>query len=126
VAAFSFFTDNHIRQPIVDALRKKGRDVVRAVDVFGEKNDDEELFAYAAREGRVFLTNDEGIHAIAHEWLQAGRPNFRMVYWRVERRREMTDGDIVRVLEELEAKPDAFAYPIEYVKPKRRVADSDR
>jgi hypothetical protein len=31
----------------------------------------------------------------------------------------MTDGDIVRALEELEAKPDAFAYPIEYLKPKR-------
>jgi len=119
VAALAFFTDNHIRQPIVDALRKGGRDVVRAVDVFGEKNDDEELFAYAARTGRVFVTNDEGVHAIAHAWLQAGRSAFRMVYWRAEGRREMSDGDIVRALVELETKADAFAYPIEYVKQKR-------
>lgn len=119
MAAFPFFTDNHVRQPIVDALRRKGRDVVRAVDVFGQDNDDEELFAYAAREGRVFLTNDEGIHAIAHKWLQAGRSGFRMVYWWAEHRREMTDGDIVRALEELEVRLDAFVYPIEYLKPKR-------
>lgn len=119
MAELAFFTDNHVRQPIVDALRRKDRDVVRAVDVFGEGNDDEELFAYAAREGRVFLTNDEGIHKIARRWLQEGRSAFRMVYWWAEHRREMTDGDIVRALEELEAKPDAFAYPIEYLKPKR-------
>jgi hypothetical protein len=31
----------------------------------------------------------------------------------------MSDGDIVRALEVIAARPDAFAYPIEYVKPER-------
>jgi hypothetical protein len=48
-------------------------DVVRAVDVFGQENDDAELFAHAAKEGRVFLTCDEGVQAIAHDWLRQGQ-----------------------------------------------------
>ncbi len=63
------FTDNHVRGPLIKTLRQRGRDVVRAVDLFGQKNDDPEIFAYAATEERVFLTCDEGIHAIAHDWL---------------------------------------------------------
>ena len=50
------FTDNHVRGPLIKALRQRGRDVARAVDLFGQENDDAELFAYAAKEGRVFLT----------------------------------------------------------------------
>lgn len=119
MAAFAYFTDNHIRQAIVDALRRKGRDVVRAVDVFGERNDDEEIFTYAAIADRVFLTNDEGIHVTATTWLRTGRSRFRMVFWRAEHGRKMSDGDVVRAIEELEAKLDAFAYPIQYIKPKR-------
>jgi hypothetical protein len=30
----------------------------------------------------------------------------------------MTDGDFIAALEELAAKPDAFAYPIQYIKPR--------
>ena len=39
-----------------------------------------------------------------------------MVYWWLGRHREMTDGEMV---EAIAAKPDAFAYPIEYIKPQR-------
>lgn len=31
----------------------------------------------------------------------------------------MSDGDIVRALEKLARRPNAFAYPIEYIKPER-------
>jgi hypothetical protein len=31
----------------------------------------------------------------------------------------MSDGDIASAIEELAAKPNAFGYPIEYIKPKR-------
>jgi predicted nuclease of predicted toxin-antitoxin system len=40
---------------------------VRAVDILGEENDDEELLAWAAANGRVFVTSDDGIHAAAHK-----------------------------------------------------------
>jgi len=42
-----------------------------------------------------------------------------MIYWRMEHHREMSDGAIVRAIGEIVAKPDAFAYPNEYVKPAR-------
>lgn len=92
--------------------------MVRAVDVLGEGNDDEELLAWAAAKGRVFVTSDDGIHATAHKWLRGGRP-FRMIYWWAEHRRRMSDGDMVQALERLAARPDAFTYSIEYVKPAR-------
>jgi hypothetical protein len=113
---FPLLADNHVRQPIVDALRKAGWDVVRAVDALGEENDDEELLAWSAMTGRVFATCDKGIHRIAHRWLDQGRA-FRMVYWWLERYRDMTDGEMVEAFEELARKPHAFAYPIEYIKP---------
>jgi predicted nuclease of predicted toxin-antitoxin system len=118
VPRFPLLTDNHVRQPIVEGLKKAGWDVVRAVDRFGQENDDDELLAWAAANGRVFVTCDKVVHRTAHRWLAEGRP-FRMIYWWLERYREMTDGDMVAAFEELAAKPDAFAYPIEYIKPKR-------
>jgi len=114
-----FFTDNHVRGPLIKALRQRGGDVARAVDLFGQENDDAELFAYAAKEGRVFLTCDEGIHAIAYDWLMQGRTDFRMIYCTMEHQQEMTIGGLLEAIEEILRKPDAFAYPIEYVKPPR-------
>ena len=113
---FPLLTDNHVRQSIIQALSSRGWDVVRAVDSFGERNDDEELFAWAAQNGRVLTTCDEPIHKIARRWIDEGR-SFRMVFWWLERYRQMTDADMVEAFGRIAAKPDAFAYPIEYIKP---------
>jgi hypothetical protein len=94
-----------------------GWDVARAVDLFGERNVDEQLFAWAAEQGRVFATCDKRIHATARKAIEQGR-SFRMVYWWLECHRWMTDGDMIAAFEELARKPDAFRYPIEYIKPK--------
>jgi hypothetical protein len=116
VPGHPLFTDNHVRGPLIKALRQRGWEVARAVDLFGQKNDDAELFAYAAKEGRVFLTCDEGIQAIAHGWLRQGRTEFRMIYCTMEHQQEMTIGDLLEAIEDILRKPDAFTYPIEYVK----------
>jgi Domain of unknown function (DUF5615) len=113
---FSLFTDNHVRQPIVEGLRRRGWDVVRSIDVFPEATDDEVLFTYAAEHGRALVTCDQGIHTIAQRHLKAGLP-FRMVFWRFERHREMSDGDFLQAFERLAQDPSAFVYPIEYFKP---------
>ena len=118
MAGLPLLTDNHVRQPIIKALRARSWDVVRAVDILGEENDDEELLAWAAANGRVFVTSDDGIHAAAHKWLREGRA-FRMIYWWAEHRRRMSDGEVVQALERLVARADAFAYAIEYIKPER-------
>lgn len=116
---FSFFTDNHVRGPLIKAMRQRGEQVDRAVDFFGQENDDDELFAHAAQAGRVFLTCDEGIQAIAHDWLSRGRTDFRMIYCRMEYHQRMTIGQLLEAIDEILRKPDAFAYPIEYLKPSR-------
>jgi predicted nuclease of predicted toxin-antitoxin system len=118
VAGLPLLTDNHVRQPIIKALQARGWDVVRAVDVFGEENVDEELLAWAAANARVFVTSDHGVHATAHKWLREGRA-FRMIYWWAEHRRRMSDGEVVQALERLAARYDAFTYAIEYIKPER-------
>jgi hypothetical protein len=118
VAGFPPLTDNHVRQPIIKALRDRGWDVVRAVDVLGEENDGEELLAWAVARGRVFVTSDDGVHATAHKWLREGRA-FRMIYWWAEHRRRMSDGEVVQALERLASRDDAFTYAIEYIKPER-------
>ena len=116
---FSFFTDNHVRGPLIKSMRQRGQHVDRAVDFFGQENDDAELFAHAAQEGRVFLTCDEAIQAIAHDWLRRGRTDFRMIYCTMEHHQEMTIGQLLEAIDEILRKPDAFAYPIEYLKPSR-------
>jgi hypothetical protein len=56
------------------------------------------------------------VDAFGEGWLAAGWA-FRMVFWKHKHHERMSDGDIVRALEELTRKPNAFAYPIEYIKP---------
>ena len=117
-AGFPLFTDNHVRQQIVLGLLSRGWDVLRAIDVFAERTDDEVLFAYAAEHGRVFVTSDEPAQEIPKRWLSAGRPFRGMVCWPQRHHQRMTDGDFIAAFEELARDPLAFAFPIRYIKPK--------
>ena len=58
-------SDHHVRESIVQALRSVGWNVLRAVDVFGERNVDEELLAWTAADGRALATCDDLIHKAA-------------------------------------------------------------
>jgi len=113
---FPLFTDAHVQQRLVRGLRQRGWDVVRAIDVFPEKTPDDVLFEYAAKEGRVFVTNDEPIHKLAMRWLSEGRPFPGLVFWRQERYQEMTTGDFLKAFDALAAQEEPFAYPIYYPK----------
>lgn len=117
MAGLPLFTDNHVRQAIVVALRDRGWQVVRAVDRFPEGTRDDVLFAHAAENDLVFVTSDPGVHTLAHAWLQQGRP-FRMVFWRFAHHSRLSDGDIVRAIVALAESQAAFTYPIEYIKPR--------
>jgi hypothetical protein len=88
--------------------------VGRSLPLFTDNHD--VLFEHAASHGLVFVTSDKAIHAIAHAWLEQGRP-FRMVFWRFAHHGRMTDGDFVRALDELADRSGAFGYSIEYIKP---------
>lgn len=112
---FPLFTDENIEGALVEALSKRGWDIVRAVDVFDPGTADDVLFAYASRQGRVFVTTDDDFDAIGSDWLK-GSKTFRMVRWSQRQQKEMTVGDFVAAFEGLARKPDSFGYPIEYLK----------
>jgi hypothetical protein len=116
-AGLPLFTDNHVRQQIVDGLRARGWDVVRAIDIFAERTDDEMLFAWAAENGRVFVSSDEPAQEIPKRWLRERRPFRGMVCWPQKHHRRMSDGDFISALERIAADPLALVYPIHYVKP---------
>lgn len=112
---FALFTDENIAGPLIKALIARGWDVVRAVDVLGERTDDEVLFAYAAAQGRVFVTGDRPAEAVAIRWLREGRAFRGMIRCPI---REMSVGELVVAFERLAEAEDPFGgYPIVYVKP---------
>jgi hypothetical protein len=72
----------------------------------------------AAQEGRVFVTNDEGILKTTSEWLANGR-TFRMISWPQQAYRAWTIGQVVQAFEDLAALDDPFRYPVVRLKPRR-------
>ena len=86
------YADVHVVFAIVQALRRRGMDVVTAQDRGREECDDAELLAEALADQRVMLTNDTDFLALAaghsaagetfapiYFWPQQGRPIGEMV-----------------------------------------------
>jgi len=69
---FRLLADACVNDHLVQGLKARGWDVVRAVDLYPETTKDEVLFARAVAEGRVFVTNDRPVEAIAVRWLHEG------------------------------------------------------
>lgn len=118
MSRFPLFTDAHVRQQIVDGLNRLGWDVERAIDAFPEKTSDDVLFAHAARNGRVFVTNDEKVEATAVDWLSQGKRFTGLIIWKLIHHRRMSDGDFIRAFERLAKEQEPFLYPIVHIKPK--------
>lgn len=112
---FPLLTDEHISK----ALRDRGWDVVRAVDVFGQRTDDERLFEYAAQEQRALVTTDAAPEAIAIRWLREWLTFRGLILWAQQHQRVMSEGDFLREFEDLAAKDDALACPVHHIKPRR-------
>ena len=112
---FALLTDENIPGPLIKALIARGWDVVRAVDVFGERTDDEVLFAYAADQTRVFVTEDRPAEAVAIRWLREGHVFRGMIRCPA---RKMSVGDMVEAFERLAMVEAPFAgYSIIHLKP---------
>jgi hypothetical protein len=62
--------------------------------------------------------------AIAERWIEEGRSFPGLVWWPRRAYATMSNSEILEAIEELATKPDAFVYPIEFIKP--RVKPHDR
>ena len=61
------YADEHVVLALVEALRRRGMDVVRVQDRGREEADDVELLAEALADERVMLTNDTDFLRLAGE-----------------------------------------------------------
>ncbi len=66
--------------------------------------------------GRVMIANDKHMKATAERRIQEGRSFPGLVWWPRKAYAAMSNAEILDAIEELATKPDAFAYPIEFIK----------
>jgi hypothetical protein len=104
---------------VVDALIDAGWDVLRAIDALPEGTVDDLHFERAAREGRVYVANDNRIEPIAHAWLREGRTFRGLIRWPRAHYARMSPGDFLEAFEVLARQEDSFRYPIVHIKAKR-------
>jgi hypothetical protein len=76
----SLYMDHQVRAAITKGLRRRGIDVVTALEDGAALWDDERLLERATQLGRVVFTQDDDFLAIAHEWQDAGREFAGVVY----------------------------------------------
>jgi len=114
---FPLYTDADIHQPLVQALRDRGWDIVRAVDLYPEGTEDEVHFERAAKENRVLVTNDRRIEAIANRWLEAGRAFRGLILWPQQHYKRMGFSQLVA---EIEALSEPFPHLVIHLKPRGR------
>lgn len=114
---FRLLADEHLSKAHIQAARDGGWDIVRVVDVLGQKTDDPTVLAYCAEHGCVWITSDE--HAKGHvtAWLSSGKTLPGVII--VPQRHRLTPGRLMRFLEDLAAEPAPFAGVVRFVTPPR-------
>ena len=72
--------DVHVPQSITDQLRRRGVDVLTAIEDGWAERDDAELLEHAYELGRVVFTQDIRFKALAEGWQRHGRPFAGLVF----------------------------------------------
>ena len=70
----ALYMDVHVPQPITEQLRRRGVDVLTAIEDGWAERDDDELLAHARDLGRVIFTQDIRFKALAEQWQRHSRP----------------------------------------------------
>lgn len=117
---FRLYTDTDVNGPVVKALQTAAWDILRGIDAYPERASDRVHFARAAQEGRVLVSNDIDMKAIAERWFLEGSSFPGLVWWPRSHYAVMSPGDFAATFEELAGQDQPFsAYPIVHLKPKR-------
>ena len=88
------YADEHVQSAIVQALRRRGMDVVTVQERQGEGTGDAEVLAEALHGSRVVLTNDTDFLVLAAQCATRGELFAPIVFWPQQSRRHV--GEIVR------------------------------
>ena len=70
----ALYMDVHVPQAITEQLRRRGVDVLTAIDDGQAETPDKELLARAHELGRVVFTQDIRFKALAEAWQREGKP----------------------------------------------------
>jgi len=74
------YMDVHVPRPITDQLRRRGVDVLTAIEDGWNARPDPELLERAHVLGRVLFTQDIRFKALAEDWQRQGRPFSGLVF----------------------------------------------
>jgi hypothetical protein len=92
----AFYMDHHVHREITEGLRRRGVDVMTALEDGTETIDDELLLTRATELGRILFTQDQDFLPIATRWQRDARGFSGLVFAIQER------VDIGRTIEYLE------------------------
>jgi len=98
---FPLYTDADVHGPLILALRRRGWDLIRAIDPYPPETADVVHFERAAREDRVLISNDQDMEVIANRWLADGRRFRGLILWPQEHYKRMGYAELVARIEAL-------------------------
>ena len=78
--AIAFYLDVNISEAVADQLRRRGVDVLTAVEDGTRDEADPDLLIRATSLGRVLVTHDIGFRVLAEEWQRTGVPFGGLAY----------------------------------------------
>ena len=111
---FPLYTDADVHGPLIVALRARGWDVVRAIDLYPQGTSDAVHFERAAKENRVLVSNDQDMEVTANRWLAEGRPFRGLILCPQEHYKRKGYGELVA---NIEALSEPFPHPVIHLKP---------
>lgn len=91
-----FYTDTHIAKAVSVQLRLRGIDVVRCEEIGMATASDVEHLEYAAKEGRIVITNDDDFSRLSSQWINEGKHHSGIMYCLSEVQGEAAIGIIVK------------------------------
>jgi hypothetical protein len=81
------YADHHVVFPLVAALRRRGMEVVTAIERGQQQANDSELLALALAEQRVMLTNDTDFLILAAKMSSQGETFAPIFFWPQQKRK---------------------------------------
>ena len=111
---FKLIADEHWSKAHIRALRDAGWEVVRVVDVLGQKTEDPDVLAYCSAHGCVWITSDERAKGHVTGWLTSGKTLPGVII--VPQRHRLTPGRLVHLIEQLVSEERPFVGVVRFLR----------